>query len=119
VAVRSVVPAVKALVASELVEMHGLKQDEVAELLGISQSAVSRYAGRTRGHMIRIGELKGVKPLISRMTSLLLDGDCEMQELMTLFCQVCVAVRKSGVACPLCRRADPKVEIEQCRFCLT
>ena len=119
VAVKSVVPAVKALMATELVEKHGLKQDEVAEILGISQSAVSRYAGRTRGHIVRISELKDVIPLINKMTALLLDGDHHREELMALFCQTCATVRKSGVTCPLCQRADPKVEIEQCRFCLT
>jgi predicted transcriptional regulator len=54
--------------AAELVEGHGLKQEDVAEILGISQSAVSRYASRTGGHTIRIGELKDVKPLIDKMT---------------------------------------------------
>jgi hypothetical protein len=34
VAVRSVVPAVKALIATELLDQHGLKQDEVAEIPG-------------------------------------------------------------------------------------
>jgi predicted transcriptional regulator len=119
VAVRSVAPAVKALIATELVEKHGLKQDEVAEILGISQSAVSRYACRTRGHVIRISELKDVKPLIHKMTSLLLDSGSHGQELMTLFCRTCATVRKSGLACPLCQTAHLKVEIEQCRFCLT
>jgi hypothetical protein len=119
VAVRSVVPAVKALMATELVEKYGLKQDEVAEIPGISQSAVSRYASRTRGHAIRISELKEVKPLINSMTELLLDSNNHREELMTLFCQTCATIRKSGLACTLCQRADPKVEIDQCRFCLT
>ena len=112
-------PAVKALMATELVEKHGLKQDEVAEILAISQSAVSTYARGTRGHVIRISDLKDVKPLINKMTALLLDGNDHTQELMTIFCRTCAPVRKSGVACPLCQRADPKVEIDQCRFCLT
>jgi hypothetical protein len=70
VAVRSVVPAVRALMATELVEKHSLKQDEVAEILGISQSAVNRYVARTRGHIIRIRELKEIEPLINKMTAL-------------------------------------------------
>jgi predicted transcriptional regulator len=69
VAVRSVVPAIKALIATELVEKHGLKHGEVVEILGISQSAVSRYTSRTRGHTIRISELKKAKPLTNKITA--------------------------------------------------
>lgn len=119
VAVKSVVPAVKALMATELVEKHGLKQHEVAEILGMSQSAVSKYTSRTRGHVIRIGELKDIQPLINKMTILLLDGDHQTQELMTFFCQACTTVRRSGLMCHFCRRTDPKFEIEQCSFCTT
>ena len=70
VAVRSVVPAVKALIASELLDQHGLKQDEVAEIPGISRSAISWYTCRTREHTIRISEPKKKgKPLTSKMTA--------------------------------------------------
>jgi predicted transcriptional regulator len=118
-AVKSVIPAVKALMATELVQKHGLRQSEAAEILGMSQSAVSRYTRRTRGHIIRIGELKEMQPMISRMTDLVLGHKHQREELMTFFCQVCATVRKSGLVCPFCRRADPKIEIEHCSFCLT
>lgn len=118
VAVKSVVPAVKALVATQLVEEHGLKQDEVAEILGISQSAVSRYTRKNRGQVIQVGDIDDVRPLINKMTTLLLDGKYQGQEFLDYFCQTCALVRKSGVMCPFCLKMDPNVEIEQCRFCL-
>jgi predicted transcriptional regulator len=119
VAVKSVVPAVKALVATQLVEKHGLKQDDVAEILGISQSAVSRYTRKNRGYVIKVGDIKDIQPLINKMTSLLLDGNYQRQEFLVFFCQTCVTVRKSSLMCPFCRRADPQIEIEQCNFCTT
>lgn len=115
---KSVVPAVKALVATQLVEEHGLKQDEVAEILGISQSAVSRYTRKNRGQVIQVGDINDVRPLINKMTTLLLDGKYQGQEFLDYFCQTCALVRKSGVMCPFCRKMDPNVEIEHCRFCL-
>jgi predicted transcriptional regulator len=118
VAVKSVVPAVKSLVATQLVEKHGLKQDEVAEILGISQSAVSRYTRKNRGQAIRAGDIEDIKPLITKMTLLLLDGEYQGRQFMDYFCQTCALVRETGLMCQFCRRMDPKVEIEQCRFCL-
>lgn len=117
-AVKSVVPAVRSLVATQLVEKHGLKQDEVAEILGISQSAVSRYTRKNRGQAIRAGDIEELKPLITKMTLLLLDGAYQGRQFMDYFCQTCALVRETGLMCQFCRRMDPKVEIEQCRFCL-
>lgn len=117
-AVKSVVPAVKSLVATQLVEKHGLKQDEVAEILGISQSAVSRYTRKNRGQAIRAGDIEDIKPLITKMTLLLLDGEYQGRQFMDYFCQTCALVRETGLMCKFCRRMDPNVEIEQCRFCL-
>ena len=118
IAVRSVVPAVKALVATQLVEKHGLKQDEVADILGISQSAVSRYTRKNRGHIIKAGDIAEIEPLISKMTMLILAGKYERQEFLVFFCQACVTVRKNSLMCPFCRMADPSIEIDHCGFCV-
>jgi predicted transcriptional regulator len=119
VAVKSVVPAVKALVATRLVEEHSLKQDQVAEILGISQSAVSRYTRKNRGHVIRAGYVEDIQPLIGKMAGSLLKGDIQRQEFLIFFCQACAIIRKSSLMCPFCQKTDPKIEIEQCDFCLT
>jgi predicted transcriptional regulator len=116
--VKSVVPAVKSLVATQLVEKHGLKQDEVAEILGISQSAVSRYTRKNRGQAIRAGDIEVIKPLITKMTLLLLDGEYQGRQFMDYFCQTCALVRGTGLMCQFCQRMDHKVVIDQCRFCL-
>lgn len=118
VAVKSVVPAVKALLAQELVTEHGLKQDRVAEILGISQSAVSKYSKRVRGHVISVETIEGVQPLIDGMVGLLVNGTYERSEFLRLFCQACMVVRRTGVMCDFCRKSSPKFQIEECSFCI-
>ena len=54
VGVKTVLPAVKAIMARQIVEKHGLNEQQTAELLGLSQSAVSRYVGRERGNLLAI-----------------------------------------------------------------
>lgn len=117
VAVKSVVPAIKAMMAKELVDEHGLKQDKVAEILGMSQSAVSKYSRKVRGHVIRIDDAQEVRPLISSMVVLLLNGRHQRTEFLQLFCQTCMVVRKTGLMCQFCEKSDPKVKIEECNFC--
>jgi len=117
VAVKSVVPAIKALMAIQLVEKHGLRQDEVAQILGVSQSAVSKYTSKTRGYIVKIDDIQDVQPLIDKMVVLLLAGAYERQGFLAFFCNTCAVVRKRNAMCQFCQKADPKIEIEECHFC--
>jgi hypothetical protein len=118
VAVKSVVPAVKALIAQELVEKHGLKQDQVAEILGISQSAVSKYTHKVRGYAIRLDDVGEIQPLVEKMVTLIINGVYERTEFLNSFCQTCMTVRKTGLMCQFCQKSNHMVKIEQCSFCL-
>jgi predicted transcriptional regulator len=118
IAVKSVIPAVKALLAKELVEKHGLKQDEVAEILGISQSAVSKYTRKVRGYVIKINGIEEIEPLIEKMIGVLVNESSQRGEFLKFFCQACIAVRKTELMCPFCQKADPSIKAEECSFCL-
>lgn len=118
IAVKSVLPAVKALMAIELLETYDLKQDQVAEILGISQSAVSKYTRKVRGHVIEISDVKEVELLIDKMIGLLRSENFQRAEFLSFFCQTCTIIREKGLMCKLCQKTDPKIKIEKCNFCL-
>jgi len=117
-ATRSVIPAVRALIAKELMEKHGLKQNEVAELLGISQSAVSKYATKARGYVIRIDQVREIRSPINEILALVSNGTYERTAFIRLFCQTCVIVRQKGLMCEFCQKSDPAIEIEECDLCV-
>lgn len=119
VAAKSIVPAIKALMAKQLVEKYNLKQDKVAEILGISQSAVSKYTRNVRGYVIKIDKTQEIDSLINRMIDLLLKETYPRDELLRHFCQTCIIIRKKGLMCQSCKKADPKIKIEECHFCFT
>jgi predicted transcriptional regulator len=118
IAVKSVIPAVKAMLARELVEKRSLKQDEVAEILGISQSAVSKYNRKARGYVIRADGLEEIEPLVGKMINVLVDETSERGTFLRFFCQTCVAIRKAKLMCPFCQKTDPTPEVKECSFCL-
>jgi predicted transcriptional regulator len=118
IAVKSVIPAVRALMAKELVEKHGLKQEEAAEILGVSQSAVSKYTRKVRGYVIKVDDLEEIEPLIDEMIDLLVSGTYRREALLKCFCQTCVLIRKTSLMCQFCQKADQKINIEECGFCL-
>ena len=93
IAVKSVIPAVKALIAKELVEKRGLKQDEAAEILGVSQSAVSKYTRKVRGYVIKVDDIEEIKPLIDEMIGILVSGTYQRGAFLICFCLLCLLIR--------------------------
>jgi hypothetical protein len=98
-------------------EEQGLKQDQVAEILGVSQSAVSKYSRRVRGHAIEVNDIEEIRPFINDIVILLLDRTRQSAELLQLFCQTCIVIRKTSLMCAFCQKSDPKIKIEECGFC--
>jgi predicted transcriptional regulator len=117
--VRSVLPAIRAMLAQELVDGYGLRQERVAEILGLSQSAVSKYSRRVRGHVIKANDVQEVRPLINNIITLLMDGTYTREEFLDLFCRTCTTIRKSRLMCEFCQKSDPKVKIKDCNFCFS
>jgi len=118
VGVKTVLPAVKAIMARNIVEKHGLKEKETAALLGLSQSAVSRYVTRNRGnHLIEIEKAGEVQVLIDQMVTYLVKEPEKKLEVMMLFCRTCKAIREKGLMCSLCKKEMDKVWAQTCAFC--
>jgi predicted transcriptional regulator len=116
--VKTVLPAVKAIMARSIVEKHGYNEKQAANLLGLSQSAVSRYVGRERGaNLLAIENSSEVVDLIDQMVLSLLEKTQDKTKILELFCQTCTAIRKLGLLCPKCQEQMPKEWAEKCFFC--
>jgi len=63
---KSLIPAVRAILAKKLSSEHLLKEDDIAKLLGITQAAVSNYVRGIRGDTQLVAKLSGV-PEVMRM----------------------------------------------------
>src|ERR1035437_8501598 len=99
VGVKTVLPAVKAIMARSIVEKHGLNEKQTADLLGLSQSAVSRYIGRERGNLLNIEGTTEALSLIDQMVTHLITEPDNKTEILKLFCQTCQTIREKGLMC--------------------
>jgi len=116
VGVKTVLPAVKAIMARSILEKHGFNEKKTADLLGLSQSAVSRYVGRERGNLIVI-EDTDVIALIDQMVTHLIKQPDNKTDLLKLFCQTCTAIREKGLMCTRCQKEMSQAWAEKCFFC--
>lgn len=117
VGVKTVLPAVKAVMARSIVEKHGLNEKQTANILGLSQSAVSRYVGRERGNLLEIEGTVEVVTLIDQMVSHLIEKPDKKREFLKLFCQTCQTIREKGLMCTHCQKEMPQDWAEKCYFC--
>jgi hypothetical protein len=118
VAVKSVVPAVRALVAKELTHTYKLNQTDVASLLGVTQTAVSKYLGHVRGSVIDLENVEEIQLAVKEIADSLTNGNMSRSELLGNVCRVCRIARKKGLMCELCKRSDSLIDVESCSFCL-
>ena len=118
VGVKTVLPAIRAVMARVIVEKHGMKEQQAAEILGLSQSAISRYTTKNRGNIITIEDVPEVQTLIDHMINLLLyEKSHQTIEIMKLFCETCKIIREKGLICQLCQKKTRKTEAKTCAFC--
>ena len=117
IAVKSVIPAIRAYVAKELTQTYKMKQNDVARLLGITQTAISKYVRDVRGRVIRIDQTEEIRNMMNQIASQAANKKIAGPQLTLKFCGVCKIVRQNGIMCELCKRSDPILDVNLCNVC--
>jgi predicted transcriptional regulator len=117
VAVKCILPSVRAMIAKELMTKHNLKQEEAAKLIGVSQPAISFYRRKIRGKAIALEDDKEVGVLIENFAAILVTGTVSNKDFIRTFCEVCRTIRAKGLMCELHKAFDSSVDIEGCDLC--
>ena len=116
VASKSVIPALRAMVARELIEAYGMKQEQVAERLGVTQAAVSKYQHQVRGEAVELEKASEVQEISRNIASMLSKNPSPLAVSQKL-CQACTDIRALGLMCETCRKVDPEWDVEHCTIC--
>jgi predicted transcriptional regulator len=119
IAVKCVLPSVRAITAKKLMTKHNLKQEQVAKLLGISQPAISLYCRRIRGKAIDLENDPAITALVENLAASLAEGNASRRDFIQSFCEICKAVRAKGLLCKLHKAFDPLIDTEKCKLCMT
>ena len=119
IAVKCLLPPVRAMIAKQLMTEHNLKQAEAAKLLGVSQSAVSLYYRKMRGKAIDLENEAEAKKLIDNLAASLAKGDLSQKDFISMFCKICRIIRAEGRLCEMHKAIDPSIDAEKCGICLS
>ena len=119
VAVRCLLPSVRAMIAKELTTKYNLKQTEAAKLLGVSQPAISLYYRKIRGKAIPLENDPDIAKPIQNLAASLAKGGISHKDFISMFCEICRIVRAKGLLCKMHKAFDPSINIEKCGLCIT
>ena len=117
-AVRVVVPSLRALVAKELTRTYFLKQQEIASALGVTQSAVSQYVRSVRGKTLDLDGIAPIGRIVKETAESVSKNEASAAYINRQYCQACRLIREGRLLCALHRKFDPDFEIEDCTACL-
>jgi predicted transcriptional regulator len=119
IAVKCVLPAVRAMIAEELTTNHKLKQAEAARLLGVSQPAISLYHRRSRGKAISLTGDSDIMNLVAEVADSLAIGGLSHRDFIPMLCKICKAIRAKGLLCEMHKAFDPSIDTAACGLCLS
>ena len=104
------------MVARELIEEYGLKQEQVAARLGVTQAAVSKYRHQVRGEAVELASAPEVQTISKEIASML-SKNPEPIAVSQKLCQACTDIRALGLMCETCHKVDPSWDVEHCTIC--
>jgi predicted transcriptional regulator len=111
-----VLPAVRVIVAKDLVKVHEVKPVRVASKMGLTPAAVTQYVSGVRGGRM-VDALQGsekIRQVLDRLTTELLKPESDMYAAMPMVCELCKIVREEHMLCHMC---DLPRETGRCNMC--
>ncbi|MFB6076202.1 MAG: transcriptional regulator [Candidatus Aenigmatarchaeota archaeon] len=107
--VKDVLPALRALLAKDLIEEHDMTQKEAAKKLGMTQPAMSQYKNKLRGYNGQMLEQsKDVSQWIDKLCKKTVESE-EPIKLEREFCEICTKIRENGLLEKKYEVEDPKL----------
>jgi len=118
VAVKCLLPSIRAMIAKDLTTRHNLKQADAAKLLGVSQPAISLYYRKIRGKAVDLKNDRDVIRLIGDLSDSLAKGSLSRKDFTSMLCRICRTIRAKRLLCEVHKAFDPSMDIEECELCL-
>jgi len=121
IVVRYLLPALRVLIARELIEKHGLSRVRAAEKMELTPAAITQYLKKVRGKTaVQLVESsdEAVK-IISEMASDLAKGEASVYDVLQNLCKICQIMRSKGLLCEMHKEILPalkKFEVCECEF---
>ncbi|MCD6399092.1 MAG: transcriptional regulator [Candidatus Aenigmarchaeota archaeon] len=94
--VKFILPALRALIARDLIEVHKFTQKEVAKMLDMTQPAISQYKKHLRGNKVNFLKNEYINKKISEISTSIARKEISNDDVISELCGICKMLRKEG-----------------------
>jgi uncharacterized protein len=117
---KSLIPAVRAILAKKLIKEYSLKEEDVAKVLGITQAAISNYVRGTRGDMELISKLESVREVMRMIDDIARDlstNKAYTPSTLAKFVGLCNYMRYTLLICDVHHSIESNIDEQICEEC--
>ena len=117
---KSLIPAVRAILAKKLIMEYSLKEEDVAKDLGITQAAVSNYVRGTRGDIELISKLESVREVMRMIDDIAKDlstNKAYTPSTLAKFVGLCNYMRYTLIICDVHHSIESNIDEQICEQC--
>ena len=117
---KSLIPAVRAILAKKLIKEYSLKEEDIAKVLGITQAAVSNYVRGTRGDMELISKLECVREVMRMIDDIARDlstNKAYTPSTLAKFIGLCNYMRYTLIICDVHHSIESNIDEQICDQC--
>ncbi len=117
---KTLIPALRAILAKKLAEDHNIREDEISKMLGVTQAAISNYIRGTRGDPSLIAKLlaeKQVSALIDELTDHLSSDKAYTPSSLSKFIGLCNYIKSSLLICEIHHNLESNIDEKICKEC--
>ncbi len=117
---KTLIPALRAILAKKLAEDHNIREDEISKMLGVTQAAVSNYIRGTRGDPSLIAKLlaeKQVSDLIDELCENLSSDMAYTPSSLSKFIGLCNYIKSSLLICEIHHNLESDIDEQVCKEC--
>lgn len=117
---KSLIPAVRSLLARKLTTEYDLKEEVVAKVLGVTQAAISNYVRGTRGDtqlMLRLSSTPQVMVMIEDIARDLATNKVYTPGTMAKFVELCNYMRYTFIICDVHHSIESEIDEQICEKC--
>jgi len=117
---KTLIPALRAILAKKLAEDHKIREDEISKMLGVTQAAVSNYIRGTRGDPKLIQKLlaeEQVSKLVDELTDSLSSDMAYTPSNLSKFIGLCNYIKSSLLICDIHHNLETDIDEKVCKEC--
>lgn len=117
---KSLIPAIRAILAKKLVNEYEMKEEIVARVLGVTQAAVSNYLRGTRGDIQLMNKLTSVLEVMRMTNDIARDltsNKAYTPNTMAKFVELCNYMRYTFIICDVHHGMESNIDEQVCEQC--